>query len=267
MSRGGRANRPPGTKVFIGNCPEECTNDDLRRLFENFGKVAEADTVEGKNFAFVHYYAPEDAKSAVAALHKSEFLGKEIRVELSDMSKKKQSGGDDDKCRVCGGIGHWAAECPSSGRSGGFGGRGGGRGRGGDRGDRGGFRGGRGGDRGGLSGGLRGRGRGYPQRDPYADPYAADPYAEDPYAYADPYAEDPYAEEDPYATIMLNKGELQLPLTLMLSTTHTLNKQIHNIEQRPPDKSTMPPGEEFNNFDRNMRMKPVNQRVEYRSEL
>lgn len=31
---------------------------------------------------------------------------------------------------------------------------------------------------------------------------------------------------------MLNKGEPQLPLTLMQSTTHTLNKQIHSIEQR-----------------------------------
>ena len=39
------------TKIYVGNLPESCSKNDLLSLFEQFGKVAEADIV--KNYAFV----------------------------------------------------------------------------------------------------------------------------------------------------------------------------------------------------------------------
>ncbi len=36
------------TKVFVGNLSSMCTTEDLRELFQTFGKVLECDKVKGK---------------------------------------------------------------------------------------------------------------------------------------------------------------------------------------------------------------------------
>ena len=44
-------NQPPGTKIFIGNLPDDCDLDRLRSLFETAGSIAEFDVI--KNYGFV----------------------------------------------------------------------------------------------------------------------------------------------------------------------------------------------------------------------
>lgn len=39
------------TKIFIGNLGSNCRSEDLRELFEKYGKVTECDVL--KNFGFV----------------------------------------------------------------------------------------------------------------------------------------------------------------------------------------------------------------------
>ena len=43
--------QPPGTKIFIGNLPDDCDLDRLRSLFETAGDIAEFDVI--KNYGFV----------------------------------------------------------------------------------------------------------------------------------------------------------------------------------------------------------------------
>ncbi|XP_025103904.1 RNA-binding protein 4.1-like isoform X2 [Pomacea canaliculata] len=179
-------NKLPSRKVYVGNLPDNCDKENLQKLFESVGKIAEFDVV--KNFGFVHFETEEGAKRAVDELNDTEFEGMVIKVELSRSKVRHKPGmGDMTECYRCGKDGHWSKDCPKAGRG-------------------------------------RGRGRGGPPRpaepygppafrDPYADPYA-DPYLRNRYfpsgydryhPYGDPYDRrpapyrDPYYERDPYA--------------------------------------------------------------------
>ncbi|XP_074655022.1 RNA-binding protein lark-like [Tubulanus polymorphus] len=199
---GGRGGRGGGdrrggptvsTKVFVGSLPSCCRKGDLQALFEKYGRVVECDIV--KDYGFVHFETPDDAKAAVAGLNDSEFQDATIKVELSYSSVRHKPGmGVQGGCFSCGSSGHWSKDCPKS------------------RGNRGG-------------GGRRGRRTpprdmppygGRDRYDPYYDPYPPRdryPPPHDRYAgrYDDPYdrrpryggsypppVQDPYRERDPY---------------------------------------------------------------------
>ncbi|KAK3750716.1 hypothetical protein QZH41_017274 [Actinostola sp. cb2023] len=96
---------PNETKLYVGNLPDNCLKDDLRALFDKYGKVSQCDRV--KNFAFVHMIGDENAKKAISELDDSEFMGTHIQVQLAK-SKGKPA---EDECFVCGSRGHWAKDC------------------------------------------------------------------------------------------------------------------------------------------------------------
>jgi len=173
-------------KIFIGGLRAYANEDNLQKLFAEFGEVTECDILS--EIGFVHMAKEEEAKAAISALHRTEFEGATMNVEMAKSQDRGRSG-----MKVRGGD------------------RGGGRGgRGATRGDRRGS-----GFRREMNGSSRGgygdrydpygppprRGRD-PYDDPYRAAYARDPYARDPYA-RDPYARDPYARDryarDPYA--------------------------------------------------------------------
>ncbi|XP_026882273.1 RNA-binding protein 4.1-like [Electrophorus electricus] len=141
MSRG----KPKGTtKLHVSNISSECTNQELRAKFEEFGPVVECDIV--KDYAFVHMERKDDAMEAISTLDNSTFQGKVINVQLSTSRLRTVPGmGDLTGCYVCGEQGHWSKDCRRS-QNGSYG-----------IGPMGGFRGGRGFPRGGP-----GYGRGVP---------------------------------------------------------------------------------------------------------
>ncbi|XP_056298390.1 RNA-binding protein 4.1-like [Pseudoliparis swirei] len=68
-------------KIFIGNLACDTAPEDLRQLFEKYGKVSESDVV--KNYGFVHMNDVSEAEEAIRNLHQHELNGWRINVEMS----------------------------------------------------------------------------------------------------------------------------------------------------------------------------------------
>ncbi|XP_069564102.1 RNA-binding protein 4.1-like [Brachyistius frenatus] len=68
-------------KIFIGNLACNTTADELRELFEKYGKVTECDVV--KNYGFVHMSNTTEAEEAIQNLHQHQLNGWRMNVEMS----------------------------------------------------------------------------------------------------------------------------------------------------------------------------------------
>ena len=109
------------TKIYVGNLPYTCDEQQLRELFGSDGRnvadvaiITDRMTGQPRGFAFVNMVSADDAKKAIDALHGSLFGGRTLTV---NEAKPKEGGG---------GGGYDGG--------GGYGGAAGGRGRGGERG-------------------------------------------------------------------------------------------------------------------------------------
>lgn len=121
-------------KIYAGNLSYNTTDEDLKKAFEQFGKVESAvvvtDKIDGrsKGFGFVEMSSSDEAITAIKEMNGQELNGRELKVNESRPKPEGDRGG-------------------YGGSRGGFGGGN----RGGQSGNRGGFggnsRGGRGGDR------------------------------------------------------------------------------------------------------------------------
>lgn len=110
-----------GKKLYVGNLPFTCTDDELREHFAQVGSVDSAQVImdrfsgRSKGFGFVEMSSDDEASQAISRLNGQDFGGRSLTV--SEARPKEPGSG--------GGFG------------GGFGGGGGGRGgRGGGRGER-----------------------------------------------------------------------------------------------------------------------------------
>ncbi len=106
------------TKIYVGNLPYTCDDQQLRDLFGADGRavtdvaiITDKMTGQPRGFAFVNMASADDAKRAIDALHGSQFGGRTLTV---NEARPKEGGGG-------GGGGY------------GGGGGGGGRGKGGGR--------------------------------------------------------------------------------------------------------------------------------------
>ncbi|XP_075693542.1 RNA-binding protein 4B-like isoform X2 [Rhinoderma darwinii] len=62
------------TKLHVSSLSTDCTGEELREKFEQYGTVLECDIV--KDFAFVHMEKAEEALEAIRNLNNHEFKGK-----------------------------------------------------------------------------------------------------------------------------------------------------------------------------------------------
>ncbi|OCT81665.1 RNA-binding protein 14 [Xenopus laevis] len=82
--------RPQNTwKIFVGNVSSSCEAAEIRKIFEEYGRVLECDIV--KDYAFVHMTRESEARAAIEALNGKDIKGKRINVEMSN--KVQRSGG------------------------------------------------------------------------------------------------------------------------------------------------------------------------------
>lgn len=68
-------------KLFIGNLDEKTNVNEIRPLFEKYGKVVECDIV--KNYGFVHFEKESDGREAMQNLNGYQINGQSIKVETS----------------------------------------------------------------------------------------------------------------------------------------------------------------------------------------
>jgi RNA recognition motif-containing protein len=85
------------TKIYVGNLPYTCDEEQLKALFSDGGRVVEdvaiiTDRATGKarGFAFVQMANAEEAARAVEALHGSSFGGRTLTV---NEARPRESGG------------------------------------------------------------------------------------------------------------------------------------------------------------------------------
>lgn len=77
-------------KVFIGNIPYDCRENDIHHFFRGFGRIKEV--VLKNNYGFCEFLNYSDAKDAVRDLNGTRLLGVRVTVEMARGEVFRQNG-------------------------------------------------------------------------------------------------------------------------------------------------------------------------------
>ncbi len=109
--------------IYVGNLARQASEDDLRPLFEPFGKIMAVNVIkdkfsgESKGFGFVEMSKKSEGEAAIEALNGKDFMGQALTV--NEARPKSESGGR----RGGGGFGGGGNRSGGGGYGGGRGGR------------------------------------------------------------------------------------------------------------------------------------------------
>ena len=85
--------------IYVGNLPYDVTDNDLQKLFEQYGQVESArvvmdrDTGRAKGFGFVTMNDRAEAEKAIAATNEKDMNGRALRVNESQPKPRDSRGG------------------------------------------------------------------------------------------------------------------------------------------------------------------------------
>ena len=80
-------------KIYVGNLSYSTTNDDLTKLYSEFGEITDVkiimdmETGRSKGFGFVSFRDESSAAKAVEATNGKDLDGRDIRVNLAENKK------------------------------------------------------------------------------------------------------------------------------------------------------------------------------------
>ena len=83
--------------IYVGNIPRQASEDDLRPIFEPFGKIMALNIIkdkfshESKGFGFVEMSKKSEGEAAIEALNGKDFMGQNLTV--NEARPKSESGG------------------------------------------------------------------------------------------------------------------------------------------------------------------------------
>ena len=86
-------------KLYVGNLPYSTTEEDLRKLFSQYGNVdsvaviTDRDTGRSKGFGFVEFPDENEARNAISALSGQEYGGRALTVNEARPKTERSSGG------------------------------------------------------------------------------------------------------------------------------------------------------------------------------
>jgi RNA recognition motif-containing protein len=93
------------SKLYVGRLSYNTTEDALRTLFEQYGKVISAQIIkdratnQSKGFGFVEMENDADAQKAIGALDGNEFEGRNIMVNVARPQEDRSGGSRNDFSR------------------------------------------------------------------------------------------------------------------------------------------------------------------------
>lgn len=77
------------SKLYVGNLAYSVTEEQLQKLFSEYGEVKSVKIIEGKGFGFVEMGTNEEAEKAKEALNEKEYEGRTLRIDEARPPKKK----------------------------------------------------------------------------------------------------------------------------------------------------------------------------------
>ena len=87
------------SKLYVGNLKYEVTEEDLERLFKDFGEITSVKVIRdkftgrSKGFAFVEMANDEAAKNAINSLDGNDFDGRNIKINIARERDERSGGG------------------------------------------------------------------------------------------------------------------------------------------------------------------------------
>ena len=85
--------------IYVGNLPFNLGEEDLSKIFEEYGEIASAKIItdkftgRSKGFGFVEMENDEEAKTAIEELNNAEVGGRNIKVNESRPRSNENRGG------------------------------------------------------------------------------------------------------------------------------------------------------------------------------
>jgi cold-inducible RNA-binding protein len=85
------------SKIYVGNCSFDITEQQLRDVFSAYGEIQSVDIITDRNtgrprgFAFVEMANPDEARAAIKGLNGTEHGGRTLTV--NEAKPRSQSGG------------------------------------------------------------------------------------------------------------------------------------------------------------------------------
>ena len=86
-------------RIYVGNLAYSTTDDDLRQLFEGYGKVESATVItdrgsgQSKGFGFIEMPAAAEATAGIQALNGQPFMGRALTVSEARPREERGGGG------------------------------------------------------------------------------------------------------------------------------------------------------------------------------
>jgi RNA recognition motif-containing protein len=87
------------TNIYVGNCPFDVTEEQLRELFTAFGEVdsvniiTDRDTGRPRGFAFVEMPDTSAAEAAINGVNGKELGGRDLKVNQARPKRDRGGGG------------------------------------------------------------------------------------------------------------------------------------------------------------------------------